>query len=228
MKILFAEDEKELSEAITLLLRKNDYSIDPVYDGKEALDYISCSHYDLIILDIMMPKVDGLTVLKQLRSDGNKTPVLLLTAKSQPDDIVKGLDLGADDYLTKPFNISVLLARIRVLTRQSGTPEETVFNFGNMVFDKNDSTIKVKDSSVKLLNKERKILDMLIHNTDKIVSPQSIIDSAWDSDDCSTEENVYVFISYLRRKMKQINASCEIKAFRNQGYQLVITNDQKA
>jgi two-component system response regulator ArlR len=222
MKILFAEDEVELSDAISLLLKRNDYSVDSVYDGQEALDYLDASDYDLIILDIMMPKVDGLTVLKKIRSQGKDTPVLILTAKSQPDDVVKGLDLGADDYLTKPFNIKVLLARIRALTRRDGPVQDENLTYGNLTLNRQSCEILVGKESIKLVNKELQIMELLLKNPTKIVPTDTILNSAWNSDECSTEENVYVFVSYLRRKLKQRNSNVEIKAYRNQGYGLNI------
>ncbi|MCI1734637.1 MAG: response regulator transcription factor [Bacilli bacterium] len=222
MKILFAEDEVELSDAISLLLKRNDYSVDSVYDGQEALDYLDASDYDLIILDIMMPKVDGLTVLKKIRSQGKDTPVLILTAKSQPDDVVKGLDLGADDYLTKPFNIKVLLARIRALTRRDGPVQDENLTYGNLTLNRQSCEILVGKESIKLVNKELQIMELLLKNPTKIVPTDTILNSAWNSDECSTEENVYVFVSYLRRKLKQLNSNVEIKAYRNQGYGLNI------
>lgn len=222
MKILYAEDEEELSNAVTVLLKRNGYSVDCVYDGKNALDYALNLSYDLIILDLMMPLVDGLTVLKNIRQNQITTPILILTAKSQTDDVVTGLDLGADDYLTKPFNIRILLARIRALTRRDSRNKSDNLTFGDLSLDRQKSRISVNGKEATLVNKELQILEMLMLNTDKIVSTESLLNSAWSSDDYSTEENLYVFMSYLRKKMKQLNSKVEIKGYRNQGYGLIL------
>lgn len=222
MKILYAEDEEELSNAVTVLLKRNGYSVDCVYDGKNALDYALNLSYDLIILDLMMPLVDGLTVLKNIRQNQITTPILILTAKSQTDDVVTGLDLGADDYLTKPFNIKILLARIRALTRRDSRNKSDNLTFGDLSLDRQKSRISVNGKEATLVNKELQILEMLMLNTDKIVSTESLLNSAWSSDDYSTEENLYVFMSYLRKKMKQLNSKVEIKGYRNQGYGLIL------
>lgn len=222
MKILYAEDEEELSNAVTVLLKRNGYSVDCVYDGKNALDYALNLSYDLIILDLMMPLVDGLTVLKHIRQNQITTPILILTAKSQTDDVVTGLDLGADDYLTKPFNIKILLARIRALTRRDSRNKSDNLTFGDLSLDRQKSRISVNGKEATLVNKELQILEMLMLNTDKIVSTESLLNSAWSSDDYSTEENLYVFMSYLRKKMKQLNSKVEIKGYRNQGYGLIL------
>lgn len=221
MKILYAEDEVELSDAVTMLLKRNGYSVDCVYDGKEALDYLENMKYDVIILDIMMPKVDGLTVLKTLRKSQISTPVLLLTAKSQTDDVVTGLDLGADDYLTKPFNFKILLARIRALTRREGIVQDETLTFGDLSLNHATAQVIVNGNSAKLVNKEMQILEVLLKNQDRITSIDSLLNSAWSTEDYSTEENLYVFISYLRRKLKQLESKVEIKAYRNQGYGLI-------
>lgn len=221
MKILYAEDEVELSDAVTMLLKRNGYSVDCVYDGKEALDYLENMKYDVIILDIMMPKVDGLTVLKTLRKSQISTPVLLLTAKSQTDDVVTGLDLGADDYLTKPFNFKILLARIRALTRREGIVQDETLTFGDLSLNHATAQVIVNGKSAKLVNKEMQILEVLLKNQDRITSIDSLLNSAWSTEDYSTEENLYVFISYLRRKLKQLESKVEIKAYRNQGYGLI-------
>lgn len=221
MKILYAEDEVELSDAVTMLLKRNGYSVDCVYDGKEALDYLENMKYDVIILDIMMPKVDGLTVLKTLRKNQISTPVLLLTAKSQTDDVVTGLDLGADDYLTKPFNFKILLARIRALTRREGIVQDETLTFGDLSLNHATAQVIVNGNSAKLVNKEMQILEVLLKNQDRITSIDSLLNSAWSTEDYSTEENLYVFISYLRRKLKQLESKVEIKAYRNQGYGLI-------
>lgn len=221
MKILYAEDEVELSDAVTMLLKRNGYSVDCVYDGKEALDYLENMKYDVIILDIMMPKVDGLTVLKTLRKNQISTPVLILTAKSQTDDVVTGLDLGADDYLTKPFNFKILLARIRALTRREGIVQDETLTFGDLSLNHATAQVIVNGNSAKLVNKEMQILEVLLKNQDRITSIDSLLNSAWSTEDYSTEENLYVFISYLRRKLKQLESKVEIKAYRNQGYGLI-------
>ena len=226
MKILLVEDTEQLNKALTTVLKRNSYVVDSAFDGEEALLFIEQYQYDLIILDIMLPKVNGLEVLKRIRGSKNQTPVLLLTAKSTTEDKITGLDLGADDYLAKPFVIDELLARIRALLRR--TPqisEETTVSFGDLKLDIQNSVLSHKDEKVTLMNKELQIMSILMKSGAKIVSLDTITKNAWDIEAYTTSENVWVFISYIRKKLESIHSNTKIKSIRYQGYYLEYTND---
>ena len=226
MKILLVEDTEQLNKALTTVLKRNSYVVDSAFDGEEALLFIEQYQYDLIILDIMLPKVNGLEVLKRIRGSKNQTPVLLLTAKSTTEDKITGLDLGADDYLSKPFVIDELLARIRALLRR--TPqisEETTVSFGDLKLDIQNSVLSHKDEKVTLMNKELQIMSILMKSGAKIVSLDTITKNAWDIEAYTTSENVWVFISYIRKKLESIHSNTKIKSIRYQGYYLEYTND---
>ena len=226
MKILLVEDTEQLNKALTTVLRRNSYVVDSAFDGEEALLFIDQFQYDLIILDIMLPKVNGLEVLKHVRSKKIQTPVLLLTAKSTTEDKITGLDLGADDYLSKPFIIDELLARIRALLRR--TPqinEETSITFGDLKLDVQNSVLSNKEEKVTLMNKELQIMSILMKSGVKIVSLDTITKNAWDIEAYTTSENVWVFISYIRKKLDSIHSKTKIKSIRYQGYYLEYKND---
>jgi DNA-binding response OmpR family regulator len=226
MKILLVEDTEQLNKALTTVLRRNSYVVDSAFDGEEALIFIEQYQYDLIILDIMLPKVNGLEVLKRIRGSNNQTPVLLLTAKSTTEDKITGLDLGADDYLAKPFVIDELLARIRALLRR--TPqmsEETMLTFGDLILDVQNSVLSNGEEKVTLMNKELQIMSILMKSGAKIVSLDTITKSAWDIEAYTTSENVWVFISYIRKKLESIHSKTKIKSIRYQGYYLEYKND---
>lgn len=226
MKILLVEDTEQLNKALTTVLRRNSYVVDSAFDGEEALIFIEQYQYDLIILDIMLPKVNGLEVLKRIRGSNNQTPVLLLTAKSTTEDKITGLDLGADDYLAKPFVIDELLARIRALLRR--TPqmnEETILIFGDLRLDVQNSVLSSGEEKVTLMNKELQIMSILMKSGAKIVSLDTITKNAWDIEAYTTSENVWVFISYIRKKLESIHSKTKIKSIRYQGYYLEYKND---
>ena len=226
MKILLVEDTEQLNKALTTVLRRNSYVVDSAFDGEEALIFIEQYQYDLIILDIMLPKVNGLEVLKRIRGSNNQTPVLLLTAKSTTEDKITGLDLGADDYLAKPFVIDELLARIRALLRR--TPqmsEEAMLTFGDLKLDVQNSVLSNGEEKVTLMNKELQIMSILMKSGAKIVSLDTITKNAWDIEAYTTSENVWVFISYIRKKLESIHSKTKIKSIRYQGYYLEYKND---
>lgn len=226
MKILLVEDTEQLNKALTTVLRRNSYVVDSAFDGEEALIFIDQYQYGLIILDIMLPKVNGLEVLKRIRGSNNQTPVLLLTAKSTTEDKITGLDLGADDYLAKPFVIDELLARIRALLRR--TPqmnEETILSFGDLRLDVQNSVLSNGEEKVTLMNKELQIMSILMKSGAKIVSLDTITKNAWDIEAYTTSENVWVFISYIRKKLESIHSKTKIKSIRYQGYYLEYKND---
>lgn len=220
MKLLLAEDEKELSKALVTILKHNNYSVDAVYDGQEALDYILEEEYDGIILDVMMPRVDGLAVVKRLREAGYNTPVMLLTAKSEIDDRVEGLDAGADDYLTKPFATSELLARIRAMTRRRQEQVTTSLEFGNISLSPVTYELSAEGGSIRLANKEYQMMEMLISNHSKLISTERFMEKIWGYDSEAEINVVWVYISYLRKKLNEIDANVVIKATRGVGYSL--------
>ena len=227
MKLLLVEDTIQLNRALSTLLKRNSYLVDSAFDGEEALLFLKDYTYDVIVLDIMLPRIDGLEVLKRARSNGIQTPIILLTAKSTVEDKITGLDLGADDYLPKPFSTEELLARIRALTRRKNNviKENKEIIYGDLIIDENNLIIKVNDKKETLSKKEMQILMLLIENKDKIVSLDTITRSAWDVESYSTNENVWVFISYLRKKLESLNSKVKIKSIRYQGYYLEYKND---
>lgn len=219
MRILLAEDEKALSRAVIKILEKNNYSADPVYNGREALEYLESGNYDLLILDVMMPVLDGISALKTLRADGNNIPVLMLTAKSEIDDKVLGLDSGANDYLTKPFNSKELLARIRVLTRGVSSSDSTL-TFGNVTLDRALYKLSAPGGSINLQNKEYQMLEMLMSNPNRVIPTERFMERIWGYDSEAEINVVWVYVSNLRKKLAGIGADVKIKASRNVGYSL--------
>lgn len=224
MRLLLAEDEKALSNVLVTILKHNNYSVDAVYNGQEALDYLDTEMYDALILDIMMPKVDGLTVLKTIRANGNKIPVLLLTAKSEIDDKVLGLDLGADDYLTKPFVTQELLARIRAITRRQANLQDNLLTYGDIQLDRVSFDIIGPSGKMLLTAKEFQIMEMFLKNPTQIISAEKFIEKIWGFDSESEINVVWTYISYLRKKLKLLNSNVYIKAVRNLGYLLEYKN----
>lgn len=220
MRLLLAEDEKMMNDALCTMLTHNNYSVDSVFDGEDALDYLLAGEYDGAILDIMMPKMDGVTVVKKARSAGLTLPILLLTAKSQDEDIVAGLDAGADDYLTKPFKINVLLARIRSMTRRQPELSDTVLSFGNMNLDRANYELSGPEGSLKLANKEFQMMEMLMNNPGQVISTERFLERIWGYDGESEVNVVWVYISTLRKKMASLGVSVQIKAARGVGYSL--------
>lgn len=220
MRLLLAEDEKPLSRALTAILERNHYSVDAVYDGQEALEYLEADNYDGVILDIMMPKVDGLSVLKTIRSRGNRIPVLLLTAKSEVDDKVEGLDAGANDYLAKPFHSKELLARIRAMTRSQSVQVDSVLKFGNVSLDRATFELFTTYGSFRLANKEFQMLEMMMSNPNQVISTERFMEKIWGYDSEADISVVWVYISYLRKKLAAIHADIQIKVTRGVGYSL--------
>ncbi|MGN0436914.1 MAG: response regulator transcription factor [Lachnospiraceae bacterium] len=220
MRILFAEDEKALSKALTTILERNHYSVDAVYDGQTALDYLDADNYDCVILDIMMPKIDGITVLKEIRKRGSTIPVLMLTAKSQVDDKVLGLDSGANDYLTKPFDAKELLARIRAITRTQTTQTDSKLQFGNITLNRATFELSSPTGSFQLANKEFQMLELLMSHPHHLISSEGFFEKIWGYDSEAELNVVWVYISYLRKKLTALNANIQIKATRNAGYSL--------
>ena len=224
MRILLVEDERHLSEAIIHILKKNHYSADAVYDGRDGLDYGKSGIYDLIILDIMLPKMDGISVLKELRKSGCDTPVLLLSAKSEVSDKVLGLDSGADDYLAKPFNTEELLARIRALSRRRGDAAvDSKLEFGDINLDMATMTLSKNDVSVNLTLKEYEVMEHLIRRGDMISPKTQLLEKLWGYESEADANHVEVYISFLRKKLSFIKSDVSIQAVRGVGYVLRLT-----
>lgn len=220
MRLLLAEDEKELSNALVAILKHNRYSVDAVYNGQDALDYGISGNYDGIILDIMMPKLDGITVLSQLRAKQIMTPVLMLTAKAEVEDRIRGLDSGADDYLTKPFAMGELLARIRAMTRRKLEFAPDLLRCGNITLNRQNFELCGETGSFRLGNKEFQMLEMLMKSPGRLISAEQFMERIWDYNTESEINVVWVYISYLRKKLALLNANVGIKATRGVGYTL--------
>ena len=220
MRILLAEDERSLSRAVVALLEKNNYSADAVYDGAEALEYLAAENYDAVILDIMMQKMDGLTVLRKLRERGSHVPVLMLTAKSEVEDKVAGLDTGANDYLTKPFATAELLARIRAMTRTQAVQTDSRLSFGNVVLDQTTFELSAPGGSFRLANREYQMIELLMRNPRQVIPTERFLEKIWGYDSDVEVNVVWVYISYLRKKLAALHANVQIRATRNTGYSL--------
>ena len=220
MRLLLCEDERSLSRAIVTILEKSNYSVDAVYDGEEALEYAGTGNYDGIILDLMMPKLDGMSVLKTIRERGDSTPVLILSAKSEIENKVDGLDAGANDYLTKPFEVRELLARIRAMTRSSGGQVDSTLTFGNVKLDCTNYTISTENGSTSLANKEFQVMEMLMRHPSHLISTEKFMERIWGYDSETEINVVWVYISYLRKKLAGIGADIRIMAHRGTGYSL--------
>ena len=220
MRLLLAEDERSLSRAIVAILQHSHYSVDAVYDGEEALAYLEAGNYDGLILDVMMPKLDGLTVLRTLRAKGSRLPVLILTAKSEISDKVEGLDSGTNDYLTKPFSTAELLARIRAMTRSQTAQPTSRIQVGNITLDRTTFELSSPTGSFRLANKEFQMLELLMNNPRQLIPSERFLERIWGYDSNAELNVVWVYISYLRKKLAALGADVEIRATRNAGYSL--------
>lgn len=219
MRILLAEDERPLARAIVKIFEKNNYSADAVHNGEDALLYIESGNYDVAILDIMMPKLDGIAVLKTVRARGNRIPVLLLTAKSEVDDKVLGLDSGANYYLTKPFDAKELLAAVRAITR-SETAADSTLSFGNITLNRATFELSSPSGSFRLANREFQMMELFLSNPRHILPAERFLEKIWGYDSDAEISVVWVYISYLRKKLAALHADIQIKASRNAGYSL--------
>lgn len=221
MKILLVEDEKQLNEALTQILINEKYSVDSVHNGEDGLEYGLTDIYDIIILDIMLPKLNGLEVLRELRKKNISTPIILLTAKDSVEDKVTGLDLGADDYLPKPFSPQELLARLRALSRRNGEViSDNILCFGDIQLNLSNYDLICKNASVTLTQKEFEILNYFMQRPKNIVSKDDLITKLWGFD-CDIEyNNIEVYISFLRKKLIFIKSSVKITTIRRAGYKL--------
>ena len=220
MKLLLAEDEPAMSEAVKDILEYHRYQVDAVFDGKEALDYIHAGNYDGIIMDIMMPRMTGLEVLGQIRKEGYRTPVLLLTAKSQIEDRIEGLDAGADDYLPKPFAMGELLDRIRAMLRRREEYQPDVREFGDLILDSGSSELRCGDRKVVLPKVEYQMMEVLMLNHGIYLSSEDLLEKVWGYDTDADVGAVWVYISYLRKRIASVGSGVKITAKRNIGYTL--------
>ena len=221
MKILLAEDEEALSKAYAQVLIMQGYEVEQVYDGKEALEAANSGTYDLMIFDVMMPKMSGLEVLKALREAGNTTYVIMLTAMSELDDKIEGLESGADEYLTKPIPLKELAARVRSLERRIDTNyNENVLTFGSVKLNVSQQELSAKNSII-LAGKETKLMEVLMLNKNKKLSTEYIYNHVWSKDDDSDTGYVWIYISYLKQKLKAINANVDILGEENREFELV-------
>lgn len=218
MKILIAEDDTSLRKVLLSILQKNNYSVEAVDNGGDALSYLTSGLYDAAILDIMMPVMDGVTVLVRARQEHNTTPVLLLTAKSEIDDKITGLDAGANDYLTKPFDMRELLARIRVLTRKINVQQDNTISFGNTSLNTQSFELSAPSGSYRLANKEYQTMLLFMRNPRVVISPSKVLENIWDPDSRAEDNTVWTYISYLRRKLEAIGADIQIRNVRGAGY----------
>lgn len=220
MKLLYAEDERAMSEAVTDVLTYAKYSVDAVYDGADALDYARNEEYDGIILDVMMPKMSGLEVLRQLRAEGSRTPVLLLTAKSEVEDRIQGLDLGADDYLPKPFAMGELLARVRAMLRRREEFTPTVLRCGDLELNQQTAELRCAGKVQVLPKLEYKLMELLMLNRGRCLSTEDMLVKVWGYDTEADLGVVWVYLSYLRKRLAALGSAVEIKARRGIGYML--------
>ncbi len=225
MRLLLAEDEKLLSEALVEMLSHNNYSVDAVDNGQDAIDYLLSADYDAAVLDIMMPRKNGIEVVKELRAAGKHTPVLMLTAKSQIEDRVEGLDSGADDYLTKPFAIKELLARIRAITRRQPELTNPSITFRDLTLSRSDYLLSGPLGQVRLANKEYQMIEMLMSNSRQVISTERFMEKIWGFDTEAAINVVWVNISSLRKRIAELGAHVQIKAARGVGYSLEALDD---
>lgn len=220
MRILIAEDEVELAKALQFLLEKNKFSADIVHNGADALDSFACAAYDVIVLDIMMPKVNGLEVLRQIRKSRSGVPVLMLTAKAEIEDRVAGLDAGADDYLPKPFASKEFIARVKALSRRNADYTDLILSFGDVALDCNRYELLCNSKSVRLNNKEFQLAELFWRHPHFVFSTNHLMDKIWGQDCEADISVVWTYIGFVRKKLKQIQGNVEIRTVRGAGYSL--------
>ena len=220
MRVLIVEDEKNLAETLQQMLKKNRFDSDICLDGESGLAYAQNGAYDLVILDVMLPKISGFAVVEQLRKEQNATPVLMLTARSGVEDYVHGLDLGADYYLTKPFEMQELMACVRALMRRRGEVVLDELKFGDLVLSKSTGELSCGERSIRLGKKEFSIMHLLMTNGNVVVSKEQILNNAWGIESEAEDNNVEVYISFLRKKLRFLHANAQIDTLRKFGYKL--------
>ena len=223
MRILIAEDEVATAKALKLLLEKSKFSVDIVHTGTDAWDYVKEGAYEVVVLDIMMPGLSGLEVLERMRKEGFKTPVLMLTAKSEIEDQVAGLDAGADDYLSKPFATSELIARVKALGRRSENYTDSLKTAGDLTLDSNRYEMRAGDKSVSLTNKEFQLMELFVTHPRFVFSTEHLMDKIWGLESNSDIDVVWTHIGFVRKKLKSIDSKAEIKTIRGAGYSLEVS-----
>lgn len=221
MRLLVIEDETALADALCEILKQNSYMVDAVYNGLDGLDYARSDVYDIILLDIMLPGMDGITVLKTLRKEQIFTPVILLTAKSELNDIITGLDAGSDDYLAKPFSTGELLARIRALTRRGSSYIGEIITYADISLNKGTMELCCGSHSIKLGAKEFQIIEIFLSNPKQVIPKNLLIEKVWGIDTDAEYNNVEVYISFLRQKLHSLDTKVQIRTSRGVGYQIV-------
>ncbi len=226
MRLLIAEDEPDLAEALTVFFEKNKFTVDTVNDGLSAYEYAGADDYDAIILDIMMPKLDGIEVLRRLRSEGNQTPVMMLTAKAEKADRITGFDTGADDYLPKPFETDELLSRVRAMLRRRGDYSPSSMAFGDISLNPSSDILQCSSGkSVRLSGREFQVMELFMRSPKTVFSADKIMERVWGWDSEAEINVVWVHISNLRKKLTSIGSSVTIHANRGLGYILEADND---
>lgn len=228
MRILLAEDEIALSKAIVKILEHHGYMVDAVFDGEEAIKYVTTGNYDVAIFDIMMPKMDGLSALEKIRASGNLIPILVLSARSQINDKVTGLDLGANDYLTKPFSTKELLARLRAMSRNQSGLSNTTLKAGNITLNRTTFELSSPSGTFRLSNKEFQMMELFMCSFNQKITTERLMEKIWGYESNSDIQVVWVYICYLRKKLSLLEANIKIKNEKNHGYSLEYVNDQKA
>ena len=224
MRVLIVEDEQNLAETLQQMLKKNRFDSDICLDGEKGLEYARVGTYDLMILDVMLPKISGFAIVEQLRSENNPTPVLMLTARSGVEDYVRGLDLGADYYLTKPFEAEELMACVRALTRRRGEVVLDELKFGDLVLSKSIGELSCGERSIRLGKKEFSIMHLFMTNGNIVVTKEQILQNAWGIESEAEDNNVEVYISFLRKKLRFLHTNVQISTLRKFGYKLTEAN----
>ncbi|BDR55936.1 response regulator transcription factor [Xylocopilactobacillus apis] len=220
MRILIIEDEAAIADAVAEVLKRNSYLVDVVYDGEDGRDCALSAIYDLIILDIMLPKIDGIEILKEIRKNKISVPIIMLTAKGQTEDKIVGLDSGADDYITKPFHVDELLARIRAIERRPQSLEVQGLHFGDLTFNPHTHELNCQENEVTLSPKEAKVIEVLIRNKTIATSKELLIEKIWGYDSDAVDNNVEIQMYFLRKKLKSLKSTVSIKTIRGSGYLL--------
>ncbi len=220
MRVLIAEDEVELAKGLKFLLEKNKFSVDIVHDGEDALDHFHCTDYDVVVLDIMMPKVNGMEALRRIRKEKSGVPILMLTAKAEVEDRVAGLEAGADDYLPKPFASREFIARVKALSRRNAGYEDLVVSFGDVALDCNKYELTCKEKTVGLNNKEFQLTELFMKHPHFVFSASHLMDKIWGRDSEADINVVWTYIGFVRRKFRQIGSNVEIRTVRGAGYSL--------
>lgn len=220
MRVLIVEDEVHLADALGEIMKSNKFTADVVYDGEDGFDYAMSGNYDIIVMDVMMPKMNGFDVVKKMRQENNKTPVILLTAKDTTADIINGLDSGADDYLTKPFSKDELMARVRALLRRQGDVVLDTLKFGDVTLNLSTYTLECGAKSLHLGYKEFEVMRILMVNAKIVVSKDSLLSKIWGDDEDAWDNNVEAYISFLRKKLLYLGSKVNISTIRKVGYYL--------